>query len=154
MSQKVGNPMPADTVTRFRQAFAAGDPETMIALLAPDFELHSPVEAHTYRGRDAAGIIFRALMETLTDYRHRGQLTGASWDAGPADTHIWLFRARIESLAAHGMMMIQLDDTDRVAALTVMIRPLPALIAFDERMRAEIEARNGGEPITPATRGM
>ncbi|MCM6776376.1 nuclear transport factor 2 family protein [Nocardia sp. CDC159] len=130
----------ADTVTRFREAFAARDVETMVGLLAPDFELYSPVESKPYRGRAAAGTVFTTLIDTFDHYHYMGELSGVTWDSGPATVRALLFRALVDNSPTHGISLLQLDDDDRIAVITIMSRPGSAVAAL-EQVRTRIQPR-------------
>ncbi|QIS21148.1 nuclear transport factor 2 family protein [Nocardia terpenica] len=138
MHEDAMNTLPIDTVTRFRTAFVAKDPDALTDLLGPDAEIYSPVHPKPYRGRRAARAVFRALTGTFDDVRYLGEMAGATWDSGDTDAHVVVFRARVNGVAAHGVTLLQLDDADRITAMTTMIRPLAALTTF-ERLRDQIE---------------
>src|SRR3954469_12953994 len=54
----------------FRAAIEARDIEAAIALLAEDAEFRSPVTHRTYQGRDAAGVLLRAVFRVFEDFRY------------------------------------------------------------------------------------
>ncbi|MFI5778663.1 nuclear transport factor 2 family protein [Nocardia sp. NPDC051570] len=129
-----------DAVTRFRTAFLARDLDAMTALLAPDCDLYPATGDKPYRGHAAGRAIFRALMDVFEDARYLGELAGAVWDAGPADARVLLFRGRVDNVSAQSIALFQVDDSDRIAVVTSMVRPMSALTVFSERMRASLAA--------------
>lgn len=129
-----------DAVTRFRTAYLARDLAGMTSLLAPDCDLYPAAENKPYRGQVAGRAILSALIDTFEDTRYMGDLAGAVWHVGPAEARLLLFHGRVGNIAAQNIALIQVDDSDRIAVLTSMVRPMSALTAFDDRMRALLAA--------------
>ncbi|MFG1791236.1 hypothetical protein [Nocardia sp. NPDC049149] len=129
-----------DTATRFRTAFLAHDLDQMAALLAPDCDMYPAAEDKPYRGYTAGRAIISALMDTFDDARYLGELAGAVWHTGPAEAHALLFRGRVDNVVAQSIALLQVDDSDRIAVLTYMVRPMSAVTAFSDLMRARLAA--------------
>jgi len=53
----------------FRAAAESGDIEALVATLAPDVALHSPVTVHPYVGRETVGGILRFVSEAFDGWR-------------------------------------------------------------------------------------
>ncbi|MCM6773163.1 nuclear transport factor 2 family protein [Nocardia sp. CDC159] len=132
-------PVLSDAVTRFRAAYLAHDLEAMTAELGPDFELHSAVAAEPIRGRDAGRPLFQALLEVFDHVHYLGELSGAVWNSGPAQARVLLFRGHVDNVAADGIALLQVDDSDRIAVMTSMIRPMAAMTALSERIHEFLE---------------
>jgi hypothetical protein len=118
----------------FRQAVEARDLAAVTALLAPNVAFHSPVSHKPYRGRELVGWILSAVSTIFEDFTYV--------DEQEADGRSMLrFRARIGDRQLEGVDLIDLDVHGRVAALTVMVRPLSALQALAENMAVRFAAR-------------
>jgi limonene-1,2-epoxide hydrolase len=116
---------------RFRTAVEAGDPDAVIASLAPDIVFRSPVVFAPYRGRDAVGGILRAVMRVFVDFRYTDQLASASQAA-------LVFTARIGDRAIDGLDLGTLNADGLVSELAVFIRPMSGLVALAEAMKQEL----------------
>ncbi|KZM72909.1 nuclear transport factor 2 family protein [Nocardia terpenica] len=132
--------LPVDVVTRFRDAFIAHDPDAAIALLAPDFVMYPAASSEPARGPEAGRAMFRAFMDTFDDFQYLGEMSGAVWDGGPTEARVGLFRGQVDGVPAQSISLLQLDDDDRIAVMTVMVRPLAALTEFSERVQAHLKA--------------
>src|SRR3954469_23822717 len=118
----------------FRQAVEAKDLAAVAALLADDVVFSSPVSFKPYRGREQVGWILATVATVFEDFQYVAEL-----DDG---THSMLrFRARIGERALEGVDLIDLGADGKIAALTVMVRPLSALQALAEAMAERFAKR-------------
>jgi hypothetical protein len=111
----------------FRRAAEAKDLELLAEALREDVELHSPVLFRGFEGRDVVTQVLTHVAATLegltyTDELHEG------------DTVALRFKARVGDRELEGIDFLELDGEGRVAVLTVFMRPMSALTAFNERM--------------------
>ena len=113
-----------------RSAFEAGDPAPILATFADDVQLHSPalISPPDYRGRDVVGPIVTLAMRVIEEVRVTDLLESRDAQTGGA-----IFQARIGGQPAQGVVMLRTKD-NRVAEITLLIRPLPALRDFVTRM--------------------
>jgi hypothetical protein len=115
----------------FRDAVETGDIEAIIATLAPDVVLHSPVTFTPFEGRDAVAALLTAVFQTFEDFRYVDELTGDG-------VHGLVFRARVGERDVEGIDLIRDDGQGRVVDLTVMVRPLSATMALGEAVRRRL----------------
>lgn len=116
---------------RFREAVERRDIAALVELLAPDVVFASPVSHKPYRGRDQVGFILATVATVFEDFVYVDELE--------AGAHSMLrFRARVGDREAEGVDLIERDAAGQVASLTVMVRPLSALQALGEAMRARL----------------
>jgi hypothetical protein len=108
-------------------ALLAGDATTATALLPADVAFHSPVA--DYRGREAVTTVLRALTEVLGDARRTAALEQ------PGET-VAFFAATVADRPADGMLRVIAAPDGMPADVTLMVRPLGALMAGVERMKA------------------
>jgi len=111
----------------FRRAAEAKDVELMTETLREDVELHSPILFRGFEGREAVGHILTHVAATLEDLTYVDELH-------EGDTVALRFKARVGDRELEGIDFLELDEEGRVAVLTVFMRPMSALTAFNERM--------------------
>lgn len=111
----------------FRRAAETKDVDLMKETLREDVVLHSPILFRGFEGREAVGFILGHVAETLEDLTYTGELT----EEGAVALH---FKANVGDRELEGIDLLELDEEGRVAELTVFMRPLSALTAFNERM--------------------
>lgn len=105
---------------RLIDAFLAGDALSAAALLAPGAHFHSPVR--DYVGADRIESVWRAV-------------AGVVRDARPTTIHeddretIAFFAGTVKDQAVDGVVRALTDADDRVADVTLMVRPWAALKA-------------------------
>jgi hypothetical protein len=116
----------------FRAAVEARDHEGMVAAMAPDVLLHSPVAHRPFDGRESVSGLFAALLETFEDFTYTDEIADG-------DAVVLLFSARVGDKRLQGMDWLRLGEDGLVKELTVMIRPLSAIIALGEAMSPKVE---------------
>lgn len=106
-------------------------------LLADDVVLHSPVTFKPYCGRDAVVGIIEMVAMILDDFSYQRQL---GTEAG-AD-HALVFGARVGELSIQGCDFLHTNAEGLIDELTVMLRPLKAVLAFKDQMTPKLAAAN------------
>jgi hypothetical protein len=109
----------------FRAAVEAGDHAGMVAAFAPDAALRSPVSFKPFEGREAISQLLAILLETFADFRYTDEFKADGKAA-------LVFRARVGDRELEGLDLIRFDEDGQIAELTVMVRPLSAVIALAE----------------------
>lgn len=117
----------------FRLAAEKKDLEAMTATLREDVVLHSPILFRGFEGREAVLVILSHVVATLEDFRYVDELA-------EGDVVTLRFKARVGDRELEGIDFLELDEDGLVRELTVFMRPLSALTAFNERMSARLEA--------------
>jgi SnoaL-like domain len=120
----------------FRLAAEAKDPEAMAAVLREDVVLHSPILFRGFEGRDLVLGVLTHVAATLEDFRYTDELA----DDG---TVVLRFKARVGDRELEGIDFLELDGEGLVKELTVFMRPMSALTAFNERMAARLGVEAG-----------
>jgi hypothetical protein len=115
----------------FRLAAEAKDLEAMTATLREDVVLHSPILFRGFEGRDVVLGVLTHVVATLEDFRYTDELA-------EGDTVVLRFKARVGDRELEGIDFLELDEEGRVAELTVFMRPLSAIDAFNKRMAARL----------------
>lgn len=119
----------------FRAAVESGDIEAAVALLADDVQFRSPIVFKPYHGRDAVGLILRAVARVFEDFRYEREI-----GAPDASDHALVFRARVGDREIEGCDFVRTDGNGAIVELCVMVRPLSAAHALAEAMRAQLTA--------------
>ncbi len=117
----------------FRRAAEAKDVELMTETLREDVVLHSPILFRGFEGRDVVGQVLTHVAATLEGLTYTDELA-------EGDTVCLRFKARVGDRELEGIDFLELDSEGRVAELTVFMRPLSAITAFNEQMKARLEA--------------
>jgi hypothetical protein len=120
----------------FRAAMEAGDHEALVASLAPEVILRSPIFDKPFTGIDEASDLFAVLIEVLSPLEYL--------DDVPGDPHILHFRAEINGEELEGVDLIRFDDQGRVSEITVLFRPFKGIAAFMTATGPKLGRRRGG----------
>lgn len=126
----------------FRRAAEAKDLALLTETLREDVVLHSPVLFRGFEGREVVSQVLTFVTMTLEDFVYTDELA-------EGDTVVLRFKAKVGDRELEGIDFIELDEDGKVAELTVFMRPLSALTAFNEQMAAHLAAAQGaGESQT------
>lgn len=104
-----------------------------VALLAEDVEFRSPVVFTPYRGRDVVGPILHAVSRVFEDFRYVREIS-------TAPDHLLVFRAHIGDVELEGTDILHTHEDGSIDELVVLIRPLRAVLAVAEAMKAALSA--------------
>jgi hypothetical protein len=96
--------------------------------LRDDVELHSPVLFRGFEGIDTVGAILGHVSEVLEGLTYVDEAVGAD------GTVVLRFTAKVGDLELEGVDYLTLDGEGQVTDLTVFMRPMSALTAFNARM--------------------
>lgn len=117
----------------FRTAAEAKDLELMTEALREDVVLHSPILFRGFEGRETVRQVLTHVAATLEDLTYTDELVDGN-------TVCLRFRANVGDRELEGIDFLELDGDGKVAELTVFMRPLSAITAFNEQMKARLEA--------------
>ena len=116
----------------FRAAVEAGDFDALPALMAEDVVFRSPIAHKPYQGRDAVGVILRAVSRVFADLTYVREIGGE----GALDQAL-VFVAKVGDLDINGCDFLHIGADGLIDEFTVMLRPLKAVNAFAEKMAVE-----------------
>jgi hypothetical protein len=116
----------------FRAAVETQDRDAMVAALAPDVVLRSPITFKPFEGREAVSILFGVLLDTFEDFRYTDELDGGGVKA-------LVFEARVGDKQVQGLDLLRFDDEGLIEDFTVMVRPLSAAMALAEAVGKGLE---------------
>lgn len=113
-----------DAVARFRAATEANDVDGIVAVLAPDAELVSPLSGRmVFRGRDDLRVLSAAVYGTLSGLRWRSEV-------GSGALRVLTGDARVGRLRVEDAMVLELDEAGRISRIRPHLRPWLAATAF------------------------
>jgi hypothetical protein len=111
----------------FAVAVEAGDDAAAVATLADDVVFRSPAVYKPYHGREQVDQLLRLVVTVFENFRYTHE-----WRDG--STTILFFEANVGNRELQGIDILEENEDGRVAALTVMIRPLSGLQAVAAAM--------------------
>jgi SnoaL-like domain len=120
----------------FRLAAENKDIDLLAETLREDVVLHSPVLFRGFEGRDTVVAVLTQVAATLENFSYTDELAEGA-------TVALRFKATVGDRELEGIDFLELDDEGRVSELTVFMRPFSALTAFNEQMKARLEAAQG-----------
>jgi limonene-1,2-epoxide hydrolase len=117
---------------RFLAASRAHDVEAAAAELAPAVVMLNPASDEAVSGRDAVAAALRGIDTACDEFRHTHLLVDTTRNERPL--YGLVFEARGDH-RLRGVDLIEIDkSSDRIATITVIARPVPALMALGARM--------------------
>jgi hypothetical protein len=125
-------------VHAFRQVVEAREFEKLGEVFAEHVVLHSPIARRPYEGREMVVKIVTIVASIFEDFAFQREI-GAETDAD----HALMFSARVGDMSIQGCDFLHTDADGSVDEITVMLRPLKAVHAFEEQMRAQFAAAVG-----------
>ena len=125
----------------FRRAVEARELERVGELLTEDVVLHSPIAFRPYRGRKMVAKIINLVGSIFEDFTYQREI-GAESDDG----HALVFGARVGDLSIQGCDFVHTDAEGLIDEITVMLRPLQAVRAFEDQMRGRFAAAVAATP--------
>jgi hypothetical protein len=122
--------------TPLRVAFEARDHDAIVAALAPDVVLTSPIFEVPFTGIEEASDLFAVLLEVLWPITYLDEI--------PGDPHVLHFTAEINGTELEGVDFLRFDDQGRVKEITVLLRPFKGVAAFMSATGPKLGRRRGG----------
>jgi hypothetical protein len=120
----------------FRLAAENKDLDLLAETLREDVVLHSPILFRGFEGRDTVSAVLTQVAATLENFSYTDELA-------EGNTVVLRFKATVGDRELEGIDFLELDDEGKVRELTVFMRPFSALTAFNEQMKARLEAAQG-----------
>jgi SnoaL-like domain len=123
---------------RFRAAAEAGDVDGVMATLAPDVVLHSPItDRVAFHGHAEVRELLDSVFVTILDIRYFA-------DVGDGRTRALFYRARVGSTPLEEATRLELDDAGMIREITLFFRPLPGLATLTSALGPRVAARRHG----------
>ena|SRR5215210_423648 len=115
----------------FKAAALAKDFGAVDDLFTEDVVFRSPVVFRPYEGRQALQIVLSAVVEVFEDFEYVSVVEDG-------DVAVLQFRTRVSERELDGVDILRFDDGGLVNELMVMVRPMSAMHALAEAMRARL----------------
>jgi hypothetical protein len=126
-----------DAVTRYCAASEANDVDAMVATMAPDVELNSPLVGRmTFKGRDDVGELLGKVYATLTDLRWGQPL-------GQASERVAISDAKVAGLRITDAMVFDLSEDGHIRRIRPHLRPWLATTVFALMLGPKVARRFG-----------
>lgn len=116
----------------FKAAALAKDFGAVDELFSEDVVFRSPVVFKPYEGRQALQIVLSAVVQVFEDFEYVSVVEDG-------DVAVLQFRTRVSDRELDGVDILRFDDTGLISELMVMVRPMSAMHALAEAMRARLE---------------
>jgi hypothetical protein len=117
-----------DAVARYRAASEAGDVDAVMATLAPDAELVSPISGRmVFRGHDDLRVLLSAVFASITDLRWREE-------TGDERVRVVVGEASVGPVPLGEALILDLTEDGRIQRLRPYMRPWPALTLLALRL--------------------
>jgi SnoaL-like domain len=126
-----------DAVAGFCAAACRNDVDAMVATLAPDAELVSPLSGRMmFRGRDDLRVLLGAAF---------GSLRGLQWREfiGDGQRRVAVSEGRIAGVKISDAMIVELDDAGRIRRIRPHLRPWLAVTVFAVKLGPKIAGHPG-----------
>ena len=115
----------------FARAVESGNEAAALATLADEVVFRSPAVYKPYHGKESVEQLLRLVATVFENFRYTNE-----WRDGR--TTILFFEANVGDRELQGIDILEEDETGRIAAFTVMIRPLSGLQAVAAAMSARL----------------
>ncbi len=119
------------TTHPFARAIESGDEAAALATLADDVVFRSPAVYKPYHGKEDVEQLLRLVATVFENFRYTNE-----WRDGRST--ILFFEANVGDRELQGVDILEEDEDGRIAAFTVMIRPLSGLQAVAAAMSARL----------------
>jgi hypothetical protein len=114
-------------VSAFTAAMQRKDLETMLSHMASDIVLNTPLMAEPVRGKKAIREVVGPLLEVVDAFDFREIMQGSERVSS-------FFKLNVGEIELDGMDYWLLDSAGLIKEMTVLWRPLPAVIAVRDRL--------------------
>jgi len=122
-------------------SFLDGDGE-LAELLADDVVFYSPIVFTPQRGKDVTTLYLQAAKQVLPGNAADG-LFHYTKEVFAGDVAVLEFETTLAGKYVNGVDIIRCDESGRIVEFRVMIRPLQAVNAVHEQMKAMLESVDG-----------
>jgi hypothetical protein len=127
----------ADTATALSDAVLAGDHPAIVALLAPDVVLRSPIVRFPFEGRDDVADVYRAVLDGF-DAFELVEVAG-----GPDGLQVLRFKATVLGRTGETISLLHVNPDGLIGEVVIYVRPLSTAAAVGAVMGPPLARRNG-----------
>lgn len=128
----------AAVTARYRAAGAVKDIEALMATLAADVTLHSPItDRVSFTGHDEMRELLRLVFETVEDITYFA-------DTGDARIRTVYDLTTVAGQPLEQATRLEFNDAGQIADITIFYRPLPGLAAFTVALAPRVSTEKHG----------
>jgi hypothetical protein len=121
----------------FRAAVEARDLEAMMAELAPDVVIHSPISRYVrFEGKPRARELFADVLEVFEDIRYLDEVHGDG-------VVVYFLQARVGRREFEEVALLRFAADGLVREMRIFIRPMPGLAAVAAALGPRLARRRG-----------
>ena len=129
------------SVEDFRKAAATKDIDLAVSALTADVVLHSPLtDRFTFTGKDDVGALFEIAFANFADLNYHTEI-------GDGDRRVLVGGGTANGQPFEETLLLRLRE-DRIAEITLFIRPLTGLTAVMAALGPKLAVRNGRSKFT------
>lgn len=140
-------PLSQQTLDRYHAGLDAGDHSMMMSTLSEDVVLRSPITGRTpIGGKESVGVVTRIVLNAFQG------MTGTAHPIGD-DQAMIRFTATVDGDEVEGVDLLRFDADGQICEVTVMVRPLPALVSLMNAIGADVARANGHPWLARLTKG-
>lgn len=130
------------SVEDFRRAAATRDIDLAMSALADDVVVRSPLtDRFTFDGKADVRRLFETAYEKFADLAYDTVV-------GDGRTRVLVGGGRAGGVRFEETLLLTLDERDKIAGITLFIRPLPGLTAVMAALGPALARRNGRSRLT------
>lgn len=130
------------SIQDFRRAAATHDVELALSALADDVVLHSPLtDRFTFQGKEDVGRLFETAFEHFEGLNYHTEI-------GEGTHRVLVGGATANGQPFEETLLLTLDGHDKIAEITLFIRPLTGLTAVMAVLGPELARKNGRSKFT------
>lgn len=120
-----------DHLDAYLEAMGRRDIEGTKAHLADDVVIHSPIVPAPFQGKEQVTGVLEALLSTVDAFEPKLLLRDRS-------DFVAVFTIRLDDHVIDGMDHMHLNDAGLVDSMTVAWRPLPAVVAVQQKLAPKL----------------
>jgi len=137
VQEMTDDPLGATPTAAYRAAVEAGDVDALVACLAPDVVLSSPItDRFVFRGHAQLRDVMEDVFAVVHDRRNHA-------DVGDDRTRLLQASGRVGRTRIEEALLITLDDAGLIVRIDLFVRPLPGLTALAAALGPRVAARHG-----------
>jgi hypothetical protein len=130
------------TIDDFRRAAATKDVDLALTTLADNVVVRSPLtDRFTFEGKEDVGRLFETAYEQFEGLAYHTAI-------GEGTHRVLVGGAKANGQPFEETLLLTLDDEDKIAEMTLFIRPLPGLTAVMAALGPALARRNGRSRLT------
>jgi hypothetical protein len=127
-----------ETIDKLRQAGETHDPHALIALLAPDIVIRSPItDRIRFEGIDQARDLFLRVFDAIREITFYDVV-----GAGSA-TQVIFWRGCVGGCPLEEANLLRIDSDGRITEMTVFMRAIPGLLQLVAALAPSLASRHG-----------